>query len=554
MPIRYVRDGGGAGGGVELFEYGRGERHHGEFNMGTLSNCDPFLKDPAYTEPIYDPYWFCVGPPEWENVACVMPETDVRAQVVRSVGMIIDVHGDHVSTCTVTLVDADKVITAGHCLADPGDDPAIAAVTASVTFDYQTDCLGNRPPGYDAKFHKVAEVLEWKYDADGDYCLLRLAEPVAGVPPLQMRHDLPALGEPVFGVHHPNGAVKKLSIKHPAFSTVIGSTDQDIEVPDGFHVSGGSSGSALFDTAGRVLGVLSMGNPCGQNDSTPYPLRYFPTATFFQQTVPAPPPPVTRDVMVVFDRSGSMSQDDGTGRKKIEVARDAVSLFVQLVAADAGNRVGLVSFSTAASDPVDHELDDLTGASRAVLIGPAPYSAGTVGGLAPGGNTSIGAGIEAARLQFPAPGANPRAILLMTDGMQNTPPLIGDVDDELGSIDLHAVGFGTEANLNGPLLSALAAAHDGLYVRAGNGLALEKYFSQAFGNIFQAGILMDPEHDLPAGASGERLPFHVCDEETVTVVAGWDRTDAQLLLQVRTPGGALVTAASPGVEAASGRS
>ncbi len=44
------------------------------------------------------------------------------------------------------------------------------------------------------------------------------------------------------------------------------------------------------------------------------------------------------------------------GRSKMEVARDAVSLFVQLVRADAGNRVGLVSFSTATNSPVDLPL------------------------------------------------------------------------------------------------------------------------------------------------------------------------------------------------------
>jgi hypothetical protein len=29
------------------------------------------------------------------------------------------------------------------------------------------------------------------------------------VPPLQLRPNLPSVGEQVFGIHHPNGAVKK---------------------------------------------------------------------------------------------------------------------------------------------------------------------------------------------------------------------------------------------------------------------------------------------------------------------------------------------------------
>ena len=61
--------------------------------------------------------------------------------------------------------------------------------------------------------------------------------------------------------------------------------------------------------------------------------------------------------MIVFDRSGSMSLDAGTGKTKIEEARDAASLFIQLVRASTGNRVGLVSFSTLPATPFP--IDDV---------------------------------------------------------------------------------------------------------------------------------------------------------------------------------------------------
>ncbi len=146
--IRYITNGATTG-SVQLDKYGRGERHAGERDPTSLSNCDPFLPDPTYTEPDYDPYWYCTEPPNWENVACVPGAADVRAKVARSVGMIITTHGDHLSTCSVTLVDADKVISAGHC------HTPTEALTGSVIFDYQTDCGGARPPGYNARFHKV---------------------------------------------------------------------------------------------------------------------------------------------------------------------------------------------------------------------------------------------------------------------------------------------------------------------------------------------------------------------------------------------------------------
>src|SRR5207245_4920249 len=159
-------------------------------------------------------------------------------------------------------------------------------------------------------------------------------------------------------------AVKKLSVPHPGFATVTASGIDGIGV--NLDDSGGSAGSGLFDTSGRIAGVLSNGIACG--------LDYFPTATI-QQDVAAPPV-ITRDVMLVFDRSGSMSLPGTSGLTKIEEARAAASLFVELIRAGTGNRVGLVSFSTTASSPVGFALADVTAGSKNTLIAPAPFPTG----------------------------------------------------------------------------------------------------------------------------------------------------------------------------------
>ena len=52
-------------------------------------------------------------------------------------------------------------------------------------------------------------------------------------------------------------------------------------------------------------------------------------------------------------------------------------------------------------------------------------------------------------------GTNPRALLLLTDGLQNTAPMIEAVAPSLAGITVHAIGFGTESSLDGALLSAL---------------------------------------------------------------------------------------------------
>jgi hypothetical protein len=539
-------------GNVQLDQYGRGERHLGEPSqpMPSFSNCDPFYQS-AYVEPQYDPFWFCSFPPNWENAASTTPAADVRAKVVPSTGMIVTVENSdvtgikQVSSCSVTLVDFDKVISAGHC------HTPTEALTASVTFDYETDGGGNRPAGYNPRFYKVKAVVGQKnVDTSLDYSLLQLAAAPPGVPVIQMRPNLPAVGEQVFGLHHPNGAVKKLSVPHgEGFAQVIASSASGIFVPSTFHVSGGSSGSGLFDAAGRIVGIASRGAPCSGS-----PLGYCPTPNILADLAPAPPPALTRDVMLVVDRSGSMSSDDGSGRTKMESARDAVSLFVQLVKAGTGNRAGLVSFSTGASSPVDFSIVPVTAASQTALVGGPPFSGGIVGGLAPGGSTSIGSGLAAAQGQFSAPGANPRSILLLTDGLQNTAPMISDVDASLNGITVHAIGLGSESNLDGALLTQLTAAHGGLYTRASSGLSLEKFFSNAFGNIFEAGVLFDPEFDLPANvASGTPVTFSICGEEEITAVAGWDDADASLFLEVTSPGGNVIGTGTAGVRSASGR-
>lgn len=139
--VRYITDGATTG-KVRLAQIGVGQPVDGR--CGSRSNSDPFLLTTPYVEPKYDPFWFCAGPPNWENIACITDASDVRARVARSVGMIIGPahQNTKLSTCSVTLVDTDKVVLAGHCLENKAE-----GLASSITFDYQTDCDGNRPTG-----------------------------------------------------------------------------------------------------------------------------------------------------------------------------------------------------------------------------------------------------------------------------------------------------------------------------------------------------------------------------------------------------------------------
>jgi hypothetical protein len=264
---------------------------------------------------------------------------------------------------------------------------------------------------------------------------------------------------------------------------------------------------------------------------------------------PAPSP--DQDVMLVIDRSGSMSGDAGTGQSKMEEAKDAASLFVQLIEANVGHRAGLASFSTTAT--VDEGMGNINPGKKNQLIGPAPYSAGAVGALSTGGWTSIGDGIDAAQTEFTGPGSNPKTILLLTDGLQNTPPMIDAAVSDIGATTVHAIGLGTETNLNGAILSDLAQSTGGAYTRAGDGLDLKKFFALAFGDIFESGTLTDPASELPRDKmETEPVEFSVCDEERITIVVGWDRPDGSLEIVLNAPDGTVITAATAGVEASNG--
>lgn len=211
VTIRYIRVGGG-GGHVTLDKYGRGEAMA---NGGaTNTNADVFLLSIPYAEHSpsaqYSGGKFPPGSdPTWENVVCI---TDpVMVNTARRVGMYIDVdfEKNQLSSCTATLIAPDLIVTAGHCVST---DEQVK--TGSITFDFQTDCFGNSPLGYNPKFHKLKRVVKAKYVIDViDYCVIQIVTPPGGLglSPISFRPDVPPLDEPLFIIHHPRGATKKIS-------------------------------------------------------------------------------------------------------------------------------------------------------------------------------------------------------------------------------------------------------------------------------------------------------------------------------------------------------
>ena len=526
----------GGTGSARLHEYGVGEPSVSPGNPpgtpeGSQTNPDVFLHTNPYQEPIYETRLNCGGF-DWRNAACSLAPTVpdlVKDKVKATTGIIVEVHAGHVSSCSGTLIGADLFLTARHCLTDPQREDMRSA---SVSFDYHTNCDGSRPGGHVTRFFKVLEEVasgsapagDAPVPVASDWVVLRLdAAPGALPAPLPMRSAALMTGETIFTMHHPNGAAKKCQAGVHAGGTSI----------SGFDYAGGSSGSSLFDVNGQVVGgPLANGGGCS--------VFYAPITNVIAGLATPPPPPAPVDVMVVFDRSGSMSSSaPPIGRTKLDEARDAASLFVQLVRSGAGDRLGLLTFSTTAS------LDAApapAATAKPDLVGPAPFTTGKIGAIAAGGATSIGAGLGSAHLALGG-GPTDNAILLLTDGLQNTAPMIQEIEPHLGTTKINAIGFGSDADIDGPLLNRVAHDHGGHFTRRDRRPVLAE--------ILRAGIRqhLRKRRARRSGLSCCRLQrpqsdphqFDVCGEERITVILGWDDPATPLRAQVRTPSGKVVS-------------
>jgi hypothetical protein len=87
---------------------------------------------------------------------------------------------------------------------------------------------------------------------------------------------------------------------------------------------------------------------------------------------------------------GSMSELGFRGDKtKVQEAREAASLFIDLLRTDRTHQAGLATFSSTSS--LDFALAPISPANKDTLIGPAPArNAGVIGSITPGGSTTIG--------------------------------------------------------------------------------------------------------------------------------------------------------------------
>lgn len=278
------------------------------------------------------------------------------------------------------------------------------------------------------------------------------------------------------------------------------------------------------------------------------------------------------DVVFVLDATGSMNQatGDGTGNSKITSLRQAVQTFANVLGNNRqglGDQVAAVSFKvptveerTLDCQPHWHQALVPMGALDTTL----PTVPDAVEIMPTNGQwTPLRAGIEAgAGLLDGEPAWRRRIMLVLTDGKQNTPNcMIGPEEDAVGafaqavladrSIDLLAVGFGAEAQIDAGLLAELAS--DAWYDTASSDQELDKWFGQALASVVEHDVVVDPVGNLSAG---DRTTIEVPLEgqaRSATFLLNWGRASAELELSLIPPGHETPAVGSgPGAEAVQG--
>jgi von Willebrand factor type A domain len=193
------------------------------------------------------------------------------------------------------------------------------------------------------------------------------------------------------------------------------------------------------------------------------------------------------DVILVLDKSGSMNDFPPgavSGATKVQILKSALETFVtnwqeiDLATPDGGDwsddRMGVVFFdSAAAAQSLPGGMPPANFFIARGSTNPGPWQAivNDIGTLTPGGSTSVGGGINEGMKQWVLDPAHDVHMVLVTDGMQNTAPLIAPtasgflglapvngLPQELRSrfIQIQSIGFGIPAVVDEALLTNIS--------------------------------------------------------------------------------------------------
>ena len=271
--------------------------------------------------------------------------------------------------------------------------------------------------------------------------------------------------------------------------------------------------------------------------------------------------PVSVDVQLIIDRSGSMSETSGS-RIKIDTAKDAARLFIELMRADVDDRLGLIRFNNVPEVITSFGIQPVTSANRANFSSQINNT-----NFAPTGSTCIAGGVIVAQNDL---NNNPRTtvppllnkvLLVLTDGKDNASflnPADGLTYSLLGGFSgfppqfthplpvptdmkIYAIGIGDSIDVArlGQLSTSTGGAF--LHTKEFSGtdfFNLEKHFTQVYMEAVNFAQVSDPVFNILPGET-HQFPFEVLPGDKSAIVVIYDR-EFRLPFWIKTPQGELI--------------
>ena len=240
--------------------------------------------------------------------------------------------------------------------------------------------------------------------------------------------------------------------------------------------------------------------------------------------------------MLVLDRSGSMDDPSGIpGKKRIDVLHAAAPGYVALLPDNAA--IGIVSFDQDAHPVMPVEVAGGAGTGRADATNAIALHATN-----PAGTTSIGDGVELAHATLaPLAGYDSTAIVVFTDGEENTYKFIADLP--AGTIDdrVFAIALGTVDEVNPVALNQLVNSTGGYLLLTdalgpNDSFRLAKYFVQILAGVTNAEIVVDPQGEVFPGVE-VRIPFDLVESDYGADAIVLSPSPSALRFQLETPAG-----------------